>query len=54
MLRWRSYGKCKLSSEIAINMVELLEFCVIFYGLSIFMFDALFSRIDTLEHSPAS
>lgn len=39
-IRYRSYGR-KLSAQIAFDMIELIEWMVITYGISIFMFDNL-------------
>ena len=54
MIKLRSYGKCKLGSKLAINMVELLEFCITYYGVSIFAFDLLFAKLETFEYSGRS
>lgn len=45
MLRWRSYG-IQLGPQIAFNMVELLEYTIVFYGVSIFCFDNLLSHYE--------
>ena len=51
MLRYRSYGK-QLGPQIAFNMVELLEYSIVFYGIAIFAFDNMLSPLENFSPGP--
>jgi len=53
MIRIRSYGK-NYNEKIALHMTELLEYIIVCYGISTFVFDSIIESIGVglAEESP--